>query len=87
MNVREATLVLLAKRAPEATICPSEVARVLASAADTRSPEPDWRAAMPLVHTAVDELLADGAIQLSWKGVPLETRTGPYRISRAQRRS
>lgn len=57
-DARRATLALLAARAPDGTICPSEVARVVASKAD-------WREAMPEVHSAVDRLLEEGAIRLS----------------------
>jgi hypothetical protein len=70
---RAATLALLARRAPDATICPSEVARVIA---------PGWRSAMPAVHAAIDGLVRDGLVRLSWKGRPLAMRSGPYRISR-----
>jgi hypothetical protein len=76
-TVRVVTLALLAKRADDATVCPSEVARALA---DEGACE-DWRQAMPVVHTAVDTLLRGGIIRLSWKGMPLETRSGPYRIA------
>ncbi|KQM61388.1 MULTISPECIES: DUF3253 domain-containing protein [unclassified Sphingomonas] len=68
---RTAMLSLLARRAPDATICPSEVARAIAQ---------DWRGAMPAVHATVDALVRDGLVRLSWKGQPLMTRTGPYRI-------
>lgn len=77
MGAREATLALLAARADDATVCPSEVARALAAATG------DWREAMPEVHAAVDALVAEGAVQLSWKGRPLTLRAGPYRIARA----
>lgn len=70
---RAATLTLLARRAPHATICPSEVARAIA---------PDWRGAMPAVHAAIDGLVRDGLVRLSWKGRTLATRSGPYRIGR-----
>lgn len=70
---RAATLDLLARRAAGATICPSEVARAL-------SPE-DWRSAMPSVHAAIDGLVRDGSVRLSWKGERLATRSGPYRVS------
>ena len=70
---KTATLSLLQRRAPGATICPSEVARLIAE---------DWRSAMPEVHDAIDELVGDGQIRLSWKGQLLETRSGPYRIRR-----
>ena len=68
-----ATLSLLARRVPDATICPSEVARAIA---------PDWRGAMPAVHAAIDGLVRDRLVRLSWKGQPLATRSGPYRIGR-----
>ena len=71
IDPRAKTLSLLARRAPDATICPSEVARTIA---------PDWRGAMPAVHAAVDGLVRDGLVRLSWKGRPLSTRSGPYRI-------
>jgi hypothetical protein len=43
----------------------------------------DWRDAMPVVHAAVDQLLADGQVTLSWKGARLSARSGPYRIGLA----
>lgn len=70
---RAVTLALLARRAPGATVCPSEVARVIAA---------DWRGSMPHVHAAIDGLVPDGMVQLSWKGQPLDARSGPYRIGR-----
>ncbi len=77
-----ATLALLGKRAEGATICPSEVARrVAADLAPDRAA--DWRGEMPAVHAAVDRLVADGLVRLSWKGADMATRSGPYRIRRA----
>jgi hypothetical protein len=73
-GARAAALALLATRAPGATICPSEVARVLAGEAG------DWRRTMPAVHAAVDRLVADGLVRLSWKGAAMPVRRGPYRI-------
>ena len=73
-DARQTLLALLAARAPTATVCPSEVARAMA-------PKGDWRAAMPTVHSAVDCLLEEGAIRLSWKGNRLTRRDGPYRIA------
>lgn len=73
---RDMTLMLLSARAPGATVCPSEVARALTA--------PAWRAAMPVVHEAIDDLVADGAVQLSWKGERLPARAGPYRIGRSE---
>jgi hypothetical protein len=80
-SLRDLTLTLLAARAPGATICPSEVAR--ASVADTggsRAGTETWREAMPEVHAAIDRLLAERLVQLSWKGKLLAARDGPYRI-------
>lgn len=74
-SARDAALALLARRAPDATVCPSEVARAIAG--------PDtWRDAMPTVHAAVDALLGEKLIRLSWKGEELAERVGPYRIGR-----
>jgi Protein of unknown function (DUF3253) len=67
------TLSMLAQRASGASLCPSEVARAIAA---------DWRGAMPAVHAAVDALVGDGLVALRWKGRPLATRSGPYRIIR-----
>ncbi len=78
MDAREATLALLAARDKDATVCPSEVARVVAGEAGA------WREAMPDVHAAVDALVDEGAVRLSWKGRPLALRAGPYRIARAR---
>lgn len=81
MTAEAAILALLAERAANATICPSEAARRLAG------PQGDWRAEMAAVHGAADALAAAGTITLSWKGAPLplnptQKRRGPYRIAR-----
>ena len=75
-NVRAVTLALLAGRAEDATICPSEVARALAAAAGKAA----WRGEMADVHEAVDALVAEGLVRLSWKGEGKPVREGPYRI-------
>lgn len=67
------TLALLRSRSAGATVCPSEVARAITSG-------PCWRAAMPTVHAAVDRLLAERLVEISWKGQRLTNRAGPYRI-------
>lgn len=82
-NARTRALALIADRATRATVCPSEVARALAAAEVVTGGEQDWRNAMPAVHAAVDELVAEGAVVLSWKGRRLAKRAGPYRIGRA----
>jgi hypothetical protein len=71
---RHIAMALLSERAPDATICPSEVARAMGG-------ETDWREKMPTVHAAIDQLLDEGHIRLSWKGRMLRARTGPYRIA------
>lgn len=78
-DARAATLALLSARAAGATVCPSEVARALAAAAG----DADWRGRMPAVHTAVDALVAEDAVRLSWRGAALPARGGPYRIGRS----
>lgn len=75
-----AMLAMLAARTAGATLCPSEVARAIAAELDLRDGA-GWRAAMPTVHAAVDRLLDQGRIQLSWKGSKMAARSGPYRIA------
>ena len=70
---------LLAARAVGSTICPSEVARHLAQ---QRGKPDDWRVDMDVVHAAIDEMVADDLVRLSWKGETLAARAGPYRIRR-----
>lgn len=74
---RAVIVALLSARNAGATLCPSEAARTLAKA---QACPADWRSLMPDVHAAVDRMLAEGEIRLSWKGQPLALRTGPYRI-------
>ena len=76
MDAREATLALLAARAEDATVCPSEVARAVVGL------DGHWRDAMSEVHAAVDQMMGEGLVRLSWKGRTLATRAGPYRIGR-----
>ncbi|HEY7809877.1 MAG TPA: DUF3253 domain-containing protein [Allosphingosinicella sp.] len=80
-DIRTTALALLAGRAARATICPSEVARAIAASGG----ESDWRGVMPAVHAAVDQMVAEGVIRLSWKGVAMHAREGPYRIARSDR--
>lgn len=77
-DARAATLALLSRRAAGATACPSEVARAIAAA----SGKPDWRGEMPAVHAAIDRLVEDGLVRLSWKGRAMPVRDGPYRVRR-----
>lgn len=73
-DTREVILRLLRERALGATICPSEVARTMAT-------DDEWRKLMPTVHSAVDDMAGSGIVGLSWKGLNLDKRDGPYRIS------
>ena len=81
-DARATALHLLATRAQGATICPSEIARTLQPAGRAGHAGEDWRVLMPTVHAAVDQLLAEQRIRLSWKGKGLARREGPYRIGR-----
>ncbi|MEG3084800.1 DUF3253 domain-containing protein [Sphingomonas sp. PB2P12] len=54
-------------------------------AAGMEGGEVDWRSLMPTVHAVVDQMVATGQVQLSWKGQSLPTRAGPYRIGREPR--
>ena len=78
MTAAEAIAALLEARAADATICPSEAARLLAGA------EGDWRARMNEVHSAAGSLSAKGKVSLSWKGQSKAEPQGPYRIGRAK---
>ena len=71
------TLELLGERAPDATICPSEVAR--AASADA------WRMLMPAVRMAASRLATEGTIVITQGGRPITAETtwrGPVRLGR-----
>ena len=76
-DARLMLILQLAGRRRGATLCPSEVARAMAVNGG------DWRQHMPAVHAAVDAMVEIGSVSLSWKGVPMPQRDGPYRIARA----
>jgi len=70
--------VLLADRAPDASICPSEVARAL-------WPEDGWRDAMPKVRRVAAALARDGVIGMTQAGrelAPDAAVSGPIRLRR-----
>ncbi|MCD9004860.1 DUF3253 domain-containing protein [Luteimonas sp. XNQY3] len=72
---------LLDVRAPDASICPSEVARRL-------SPEDAWRDAMPDVRRVAVALAADGVIRITQSDVVLDPEvpiSGPIRLRRGPR--
>jgi Protein of unknown function (DUF3253) len=82
-TIRDSILLLLASRLEDGSICPSEVARFMAAGEGGTARR--WRDKMPEVHAAVDELLHDGLIKISWKGKALDARAGAYRIRRSRR--
>lgn len=66
---------LLRARAPESTICPSDVARVVGGGR--------WRDQMDLVRTIVAGLATDGVVVVRQKGeVVAVDASGPIRIGR-----
>ena len=86
VDARDAVIELLVTRAMAATICPSEVARALVTGAAADTEAADWRDMIPAVHAAVDRLVVEERVRLSWKGKTLSARAGPYRIGRGKRR-
>lgn len=79
-RIAEVVLALLQARAPDATICPSEVARALAPDA--------WRPLMPQVREVARALAAAGEVELRQRGqmiAPFAEIRGPMRIGRAGR--
>lgn len=70
----EATMrTLLRNRAPDKTICPSEVARVVG--------QPDWRGVMDAVRDVAAELAEAQVLQVTRRGKPVVTDepSGPVR--------
>lgn len=67
---------LLGHRPPEATICPSDVARVVAS--------PSWRGSMALVREVASALAATGEVEVRQRGRAVDPATarGPLRYGR-----
>lgn len=78
---------LLAQRAHDATICPSEAARAVA-AADAGSADDDdaWRALMEPARRAARRLVAAGEVVITQGGrvVDPSTAKGPIRVRRAR---
>ena len=73
----EATILdLLAKRAANATICPSDAARAVG--------DDDWRDLMPAARAAAGRLAAAGEVEVTQKGVVVDVATarGPVRVRR-----
>ena len=73
---------LLDQRRPEATICPSEVARALWPRGDAAA---GWRVAMPDVRRVAAGLAANGKLRVTRGGVPVadpDHPGGPIRLGR-----
>lgn len=73
-DLQHAILALLSRRAPEATICPSEAARAVA-------PD-DWRPLMDPAREAAARLAAKGRLEVLQGGrkVDPEDARGPIRL-------
>ena len=76
---------LLADRAIGATICPSEAARAVASAAGAAD-EDAWRDLMEPARRAARRLVAAGEVEITQGGAVVDPSTakGPIRIRRAR---
>lgn len=77
-RVEAAIFELLASRAPQATVCPSEVARAL------MTEQGNWRALMPEVRRVAQVLAQSGRLSVTQKGQavdPIQVR-GPVRLGR-----
>jgi hypothetical protein len=72
-------LELLDRRAPGATICPSDAARAVGG--------DDWRRLMEPVRAAAGRLVAEGLVEVRQRGEPVDVATarGPVRIARTTR--
>ncbi|MFD8148654.1 DUF3253 domain-containing protein [Streptomyces sp. NPDC059708] len=73
---------LLDRRAPNATICPSDAARAPYGGADD-----GWRALMEPVRRAARRLVTAGAVEITQGGRPVDPAKacGPIRIRRLRR--
>ncbi len=77
--IETALWTLLDRRAVDATVCPSEVARSIASAAA------DWRALMPSVRAVAKRLAGAGLLRVTRQGHEVIDATaggGPIRLGR-----
>jgi hypothetical protein len=73
-RVAAAILAAVAARGPGKSVCPSEVARMLAA---------DWRPLMPAVRAAAARLAAAGLVRVTQKGPTVDplTARGPIRLA------
>ncbi|MCC5089377.1 DUF3253 domain-containing protein [Xanthomonas campestris] len=72
---------LLARREPQHSICPSDVARAISEDAAV------WRALMPQVRATAATLVGEGAVRITQRGQPVDLGTvrGPIRLMRGPR--
>ncbi len=75
-RLRKVILQAVAARGADKTICPSEVARVVSSGGEA------WRELMPKVRAEAHRLQADGLIDVTQKGKPVDplSAKGPIRL-------
>ena len=74
-RIEEALMALVQKRGPDASACPSDVARAL-------SPD-HWRALMPQVREAASRLAQQGKIEIAQGGKAVSSMgpwAGPIRL-------
>jgi hypothetical protein len=78
-SARDAILEILQARSPEASMCPSEAARAIAGT--------DFREHMDLVRETAAGLAAEGVIEVTQGGRPVDIARarGPVRLRRAPR--
>ncbi|GGW34375.1 hypothetical protein GCM10010503_08110 [Streptomyces lucensis JCM 4490] len=80
--LEDAILGLLDRRAPGASVCPSDVARAV-----HRSADEGWRELMEPVRRAAARLAARGQVEITQRGTPVDPAgaRGPIRIRRPAR--
>ncbi|MFI9807528.1 DUF3253 domain-containing protein [Streptomyces sp. NPDC052301] len=78
-SLEDAILDLLDRRAPGASVCPSDVARAVHRRADE-----GWRELMEPVRRAAARLAAGGQVEITRRGTPVDPAEahGPIRIRR-----
>ncbi|MEU0008802.1 DUF3253 domain-containing protein [Streptomyces sp. NPDC006314] len=78
-GLEDAILELLGKRAPGASVCPSDVARAV-----HRQAGEGWRELMEPVRRAAARLAARGQVEITQHGAPVDPARarGPLRIRR-----
>ncbi|MEU3860982.1 DUF3253 domain-containing protein [Streptomyces sp. NPDC028722] len=78
-DLEDAVLGLLDRRAPGASVCPSDVARAVHPRADE-----GWRELMEPVRRAAARLAARGEVEITQHGTPVDPdrARGPVRIRR-----